>query len=136
MLGTLLACSSPIESASLVYDACYTVDDCVLAATLCEELTVEFGGELWGNAICTLGCGVEGPISEDCPRALIGRFGSCYPSGVAGGIDDSLICFEPCDVSENCAPGFSCLDALDLCGADAAGCPIQQNDAICVPAPY
>ncbi|MGB8331145.1 MAG: hypothetical protein WCE62_13565 [Polyangiales bacterium] len=136
MLSALLGCSNPTEYATLVYDACYSVDDCVLAATLCEELTVEFGGELWSNAICTLGCATDGAVSPDCPRALVGRFGSCYPSSLAGGIDDSLICFEPCDVTEDCAPGFQCLDALDLCGVDEPSCAIDQGDAICVPSPY
>jgi len=135
-LSTSLGCSSPTQYAALVYDACYTVDECVLTASLCEELTVEFGGELWGNAICTLGCNVGGALSPDCPRALVGRFGSCYPSSVAGGIDDTLVCLEPCDVSEDCQAGFRCLDARDLCGADSPSCPIDQGDAICVPAPY
>jgi len=135
-LSALLGCSNPVEYSALVYDSCYTLDECVLAATVCEELTVEFGGELWSNAVCTLGCGTEGAVSADCPRALVGRFGSCYPSSVAGGIDDSLICFEPCDFTEDCLSGFRCLDALDLCGADAPSCPIDENDAICVPGPY
>jgi len=129
-------CSDPVTYYGFpVYDSCYLVDDCVLAATLCEELEVEFGGELWNNAICTLECGAEGPVSLDCPRAFIGRFGSCYPSSVGGGIDDTLVCFEPCDVDGDCQVGFRCLSALDLCGSSSS-CPIDANDAICVPGPY
>jgi len=135
-VATLLGCSNQAEEAVWVYDACYTVDDCVLAATLCEELTVEFVGELWSNSICTLGCETEGAVSPDCPRASVGRFGSCYPSSVAGGIDDTLVCLDPCDFTEDCQYGFRCLDARDLCGADAPSCPIDEGDAICVPAPY
>ena len=136
--SALVGCSSGPSGPEFllpVYDACYTVDDCVPAATLCEELTVEFGGELWTNAICTLTCETEGAISPDCPRAFIGRFGSCYPSSVAGGIDDTLICFEPCNFDEDCQAGFRCLYAEDLCGIDAPSCAIDENDAICVPGP-
>jgi hypothetical protein len=131
-----LGCSSPTEYAFPVYDACYTIDDCVPVATLCEELTVEFGGELWSNAICSLACNARGAVSPDCPRAWVGRFGSCYPSSAAGGIDDTLVCLEPCDLNEDCQLGFRCLDAEDLCGTDAPSCPIDEGDAICVPGPY
>jgi len=131
-----LGCSSGSESLLLqVYDACYTVDDCVETATLCEELNVDFAGFTYSNAICTLTCEAEGPLSADCPRAFVGRFGSCYPSSVAGGIDDTLICFEPCDVDEDCLAGFRCLGAEDLCGTDSSSCSIGQDDAICVPGP-
>jgi len=136
MLAMGLGCSSRAEYLSPVYDTCYTVDNCVETATLCEELSVDFAGFIHSNAICTLACETEGPVSPDCPRAWVGRFGSCYPSSTAGGIDDILICFEPCDLDGDCLEGFRCLGAEDLCGADLTSCPIDESDAICVPGPY
>ncbi|KPK14989.1 MAG: hypothetical protein AMJ62_11115 [Myxococcales bacterium SG8_38] len=119
-----------------VYDACFDVFDCVETATLCEELSVEFGGFSYVNAICTLECATQGALSPDCPRAWVGRWGSCYPSSVAGGIDDTLVCFEPCDFDEDCQVGFRCLSAVDLCGADVASCAVDAGAAICVPGPF
>ena len=132
---SLLACSGGPEVQPLLYDTCFTIDDCVESATRCEELTVEFSGLEYTNAICTTGCSTEGALSPDCSRSLIGRFGSCYPSSVGGGVDDSLVCFEPCDSDVNCLLGFRCLNAVDLCGAGAASCPVDPIDAICVPGP-
>jgi hypothetical protein len=132
-LVALLGCSNP--PLSPVYDTCYDINDCVETATLCEELGVDFGGFTYTNSICTLPCETEGALSPDCPRAWVGRFGSCYPSNVAGGIDDTLICFEPCNSDKSCQEGFVCLGAIDLCGSDPT-CPIDENDAICVPGPY
>ena len=120
----------------LLYDTCFSLEDCVEGATLCEELVVEFSGLEYVNAICTTECAVEGATSPDCSRALIGRFGSCYPSSIAGGIDETLICFEPCDTDADCLLGFRCLGAIDLCGANVSDCPIDPGDAICVPGPY
>ena len=117
---------------SPIYNTCGSVEHCVEAATRCEELSVEFGGYVYENAICTTRCAAEGPISPDCSRAYIGRPGSCYPASVAGGIDDTLICFEPCDSDLDCLLGFRCLSAVDLCGADP-DCPVAPLDAICVP---
>ena len=139
ILGTLavstwLGCSSGPAYPSPVYDACFTVDNCVETASLCEELSVDFGGFTYSNAICTLTCETEGPVSPDCPRAYVGLFGSCYPSSVAGGIHDAAICFEPCYVDLDCQLGFRCLGAEGLCGADPS-CPVDENDAICVPGP-
>ncbi len=134
---TLVGCSDDLQGYLIpVYDACFRVDDCVETATLCEELEVEFGGYSYINAICTLECGTEGILSPDCPRAFVGRFGSCYPSSVAGGIDDTLVCFEPCDFDDDCQTGFRCLTALDLCGADVESCAVDSTDSICVPGPY
>jgi hypothetical protein len=135
VLPALLGCSSRTEYALAVYDTCFTVDGCVETATLCEELSVDFAGFTHINAICTLTCETEGAVSADCPRAWVGRLGSCYPSSVAGGIDDTLICFEPCDFNEDCQLGFRCLGAESLCGADLTSCPVLENDAICVPGP-
>lgn len=139
ILGTLavsmwVGCSSGPGYPSPVYDACFTVDNCVETASLCEELSVDFGGFTYSNAICTLTCETEGPVSPDCPRAYVGLFGSCYPSSVAGGIHDAAICFEPCYVDLDCQLGFRCLGAEGLCGADAS-CPVNEDDAICVPGP-
>lgn len=136
-LGGSIACSGPArtELVTPVYDACFSVDDCVEAATLCEELSIDFAGFTYSNSICTLGCEAEGPISADCPRAYVGIFGSCYPSSIAGGIDDALICFDPCFFDEDCQEGFRCLGATSLCGAGPASCPVAQDDAICVPGP-
>ena len=131
-LVTLLGCRS--RPPSPVYDACWVVDDCVETATRCEDLSIDFGGVIHTNGICTLTCETEGALSSDCPRALVGRFGSCYPSSVAGGVDNTPICFEPCNSYESCQLGFVCLGAIDLCGSDAT-CPIDENDAICVPGP-
>ena len=116
-----------------IYDTCFNVNDCVETATRCQELSVEFGGFVYENAICTTECSAEGPVSPNCSRAYIGRQGSCYPASVAGGVDDTLICFEPCDVDLDCLFGFRCLTALDLCGTDPSTCPVAPNDAICVP---
>lgn len=137
LFATLQGCGSSgsTEFLTQVYDACFTVDDCVETATLCEELRVDFAGFDYVNSICTLTCEAEGSLSSDCPRALVGLFGSCYPSSVAGGIDDTLICFDPCFFDEDCQGGFRCLGAAGLCGADLASCPIYENDAICVPGP-
>ncbi len=129
------ACSGETTVTPFVYDACFDLSDCVEAATLCEELAVEFVGFVYSNAICTNECASEGVLAPDCSRALIGRRGSCYPSSVAGGIDDTLVCFEPCETDANCLQGFRCLDGFDLCGADAETCPIAPGDAICVPGP-
>lgn len=129
-----IGCSSPDPSFSPIYDPCFSVEDCVAAATLCEELAVEFAGFEYRNAICTTTCTAEGPLASDCARAVIGRQGSCYPSELAGGPDQTPICFEPCDVDEDCLPGFRCLGATELCGADPT-CPIAPTDAICVPGP-
>ena len=136
LLSTSLGCSSRTDFVSPVYDACFTINDCVETATLCEELSVDFGGFTYTNAICTLTCGAQGAVSPDCPRAFIGWAGSCYPSSVAGGIDDKLICFEPCVFDEDCQGGFRCLGALSICGTVPAPCPIDENDAICVPGPF
>ena len=119
---------------SRIYDTCFTVDNCVSTAELCEELTVDFAGLLHTNAICTVTCTAEGPVSLDCPRAVIGRNGSCYPSNVAGGPDDTLICLDPCDVNGDCLLGFRCLGAVELCPMDPT-CPIAEDDRICVPGP-
>lgn len=127
-------CIEDDQFISPVYDTCFTVEDCVPAAQFCEELSVEFGGQFFTNAICTLECDVEGPNSTACPRAIIGRLGSCYPSEVGGGPDDLPICFEPCDVDGDCFIGFRCLGALDLCPNDP-DCPIVGEDRICVPGP-
>lgn len=137
MFATLLGCGSSPRSEFLtpVYDACFTVDDCVETANLCEELSVEFGGFDYINSICTLNCADEGSVSADCPRAYVGLFGSCYPSSVAGGIDDTLVCFDPCFVDGDCQQGFRCLGATALCGAGLDSCPVDENDAICVPGP-
>jgi hypothetical protein len=128
------ACSDDTGYQSLVYDSCFSVNDCVEAASLCEELAVEFGGLEYLNAICTRECAEQGPLSLDCPRAYVGRLGSCYPSSVGGGIDDARVCFEPCDFDDDCLVGFRCLSASDLCG-NAEQCPIAPSDAICVPGP-
>jgi hypothetical protein len=130
-----VACSGGPETIPLLYDTCFSLDDCVEGATLCEELVIEFSGLEYVNAICTTECTLEGAASPDCSRALIGRFGSCYPSSVAGGVDDTLICLEPCDTDANCLLGFRCLGAIDLCGADFVNCPVEPGDAICVPGP-
>lgn len=119
---------------SQIYETCFDVEDCVLTAELCEELTVDFAGLSYTNAICTVTCATEGPVSRDCPRAYVGRNGSCYPSRIAGGVDDTPICFDPCDSNGDCLPGFRCLGALDLCGADPT-CPVGETDRICVPGP-
>ena len=130
----LLGCSGGTEpQPAFIYDTCLRVDDCVEAATRCEELNVEFAGYVYNNAICTTECSAEGPLSLDCSRAYIGRPGSCYPASVAGGADDTLICFEPCDTDVDCLYGFRCLGAIELCGAEVASCPIIPNDALCVP---
>ena len=138
-LSALFGCSNGDSNGTqyvlAIYDACYTVDECVETATLCEELSIDFAGLIHVNAICTVACEVEGSISPDCPRAWVGRFGSCYPSSVAGGIDDTSVCFEPCDFDEDCQSGFRCLGAEGLCGASLTPCPIDENDAICVPGP-
>jgi hypothetical protein len=118
-----------------VYDACYDVYDCIETATLCEELSVDFAGYSYVNAICTLECAAGGALSPDCPRAWVGRWGSCYPSSIAGGIDDTLVCFEPCDDDGDCQSGFRCLRAIDLCGRESS-CPVDAADAICVPGPF
>jgi hypothetical protein len=99
-LVALLGCSNPplspvYDTCYDINDTCYDINDCVETATLCEELGVDFGGFTYTNSICTLPCETEGALSPDCPRAWVGRFGSCYPSNVAGGIDDTLICFVP-----------------------------------------
>ncbi|MBW2507330.1 MAG: hypothetical protein JRE81_01740 [Deltaproteobacteria bacterium] len=132
----LASCSGGTAVVPLLYDTCFSLEDCVEGATLCEELVVEFSGLEYVNAICTTECAVEGATSPDCSRALIGRFGSCYPSSIAGGIDETLICLEPCDTDADCLLGFRCLGAIDLCGANAFDCPIDPGDAICVPGPY
>lgn len=135
VFATAPGCSSPTDFLTPVYDACNTVENCVETASLCEEFAVNFAGFTYVNSVCTLGCEAEGPISADCPRALVGRFGSCYPSSVAGGIDDMLVCFDPCDFDEDCQIGFRCLGAVGLCGVDLSSCPIGANDAVCVPGP-
>lgn len=137
MLPAMLGCGSSTgsELVTPVYDACFDVNECVQSATLCEELSVEFAGFDYINSICTLTCAAAGPLSSDCPRAYVGLFGSCYPSSVAGGIDDTLICFDPCFVDGDCQQGFRCLGATGLCGAEVTSCPIDENDAICVPGP-
>lgn len=135
LCATLLGCSSPPQVLIPIYDACFTVEDCVPTATLCEELSVDFGGFDYVNSICTLYCDAEGPVSSDCPRAYVGLFGSCYPASVAGSVDDALICFDPCFVDGDCQLGFRCLGAEGLCGANSSSCPIDENDAICVPGP-
>ncbi|MEM7138541.1 MAG: hypothetical protein AAF500_18315 [Myxococcota bacterium] len=129
-----VGCIENEEFESPIYDTCFDVEDCVPAAEICEELVIDFSGQLFSNAICTLFCEQEGPLSPDCPRAFIGRNGSCYPSDAAGGPDDSPVCFEPCDSSEDCLLGFRCLGAADLCGSDP-NCPIVDGDRLCVPGP-
>jgi len=135
LVSILLGCSGGTGVTPAVYDACFDLDDCVEAATRCEELVVEFAGFEYSNAICTTECAAEGAISPDCSRALIGRPGSCYPASVAGGASDTLICFEPCDSDASCLQGFRCLGALELCGATPDTCPVDPLDAICVPGP-
>ena len=133
----LLGCSSGSGAppASSLYDTCFTVDDCTEVATFCEELVVEFAGLEYVNAICTTDCLTEGPVSPECSRAIVGRRGSCYPSSAVGGVDDTLVCLEPCNSDVDCLVGFRCLTAVDLCGRDQAGCAIAADDAICVPGP-
>lgn len=119
---------------SPIYDTCFDINDCVPAAQICEELSVDFAGQFYTNAICTVFCATEGPVSPDCPRAFVGRNGSCYPSEIAGGPNADLVCFEPCDANGDCLLGFRCLGAEDLC-PDDPGCPIIDGDRICVPGP-
>lgn len=133
LLLPVVACGS--DPLAPIYNSCFSVDNCVEAATRCEELSVEFSGLVYENAICTTECLVEGPLSSDCSRAYIGRRGSCYPSDVAGGIDDTHICFEPCNTDVDCLLGFRCLGALELCGGTPEACPVDPLDAICVPGP-
>lgn len=116
------------------YDPCFSINDCELTASRCEELTVDFAGFLYTDGICTVECGVLGARSPDCPRALVGRFGSCYPSNAAGGSSNTPVCFEPCNDTNDCIVGFRCLGDLDLC-AQGEPCPIEPGDAICVPGP-
>lgn len=132
-LSALHGCSSR-ELTSPIYDTCFNLGNCVPTAELCEELTVDFAGVSYTNAICTVTCAVEGSVAPNCPRAFVGRNGSCYPSSVAGGVDDTLICFEPCDINGDCLLGFRCLGAEDLCSVDPM-CPITEGDRICVPGP-
>lgn len=132
---TWLGCSDSSDVASLLYDTCFSIEDCIESATLCEELALEFAGLEYVNAICTTECATGGPASPDCSRAYVGRAGSCYPSSIAGGIDDTLVCLEPCNDDLDCLSGFRCLGAVDLCG-DATSCPIAPNDAICAPGPF
>jgi hypothetical protein len=127
------ATSDPEVPAPVLYDTCNTVNDCVEAATRCEELAVEFAGLEYINAICTTECTTTGALSPDCSRAFVGRVGSCYGASVAGGTSET-VCFEPCDSDGDCLFGFRCLNATDLCGR-AASCPIDDDDAICVPGP-
>ena len=133
-LASLLGCSSRDPAPTPVYDACGVLEECVQTATLCEELALDFGGYTYTNAICTLECEADGALSPDCPRAWVGRAGGCYPSSVAGGADDTLVCLEPCDFDSDCQWTFRCLGAQDLCG-DTAACPIEEGEAICVPGP-
>lgn len=137
VIGAYAVCVFPgcrEEFISPIYDTCFDVEDCVPAAELCEPLAVEFQGQIFSNAICTVTCRIEGPISPDCPRAFVGRNGSCYPSDVAGGPDATLVCLEPCNADGDCLLGFRCLGAEDLCPNDP-NCPIGLNDRICVPGP-
>ncbi|MEM8610244.1 MAG: hypothetical protein AAGF92_24355 [Myxococcota bacterium] len=128
-------CIEDDQFISPVYDTCITVNDCVIAATLCEELSVDFGGQFFTNAICTLECGTVGRESPDCPRTVVLAVpGSCYPSEVGGGPDDLPICFETCEVDGDCLFGFRCLGAAELCANDP-NCPIVDDDRICVPGP-
>jgi len=119
-----------------VYDACFSVEECVETATLCEALAVDFAGFTYSNSICTLTCEAQGSVSPSCPIAWVGRLGSCYPSSLAGGIDDQLICFEPCDFDQDCQSGFRCLGPEGLCPGGLASCDLDEGDAICVPGPY
>jgi hypothetical protein len=135
MVLFLWGCSGSSTPLVDVYDACSSVGECVPAATRCEELTIEFGGRLYTNFICTLSCEAEGALSPDCPRAFVGRFGSCYPASIASGDDTTPICFEPCDNDESCLEGFRCLGAIEICGASTS-CPINPLDSICVPGPF
>ena len=135
-LGLVLVygCSSR-DVVSPIYDTCFEVENCVPTADLCEELTVDFAGISYTNGICTVACALEGARAPGCPRAIIGRNGSCYPSSVGGGVDDTLICFEQCDVDGDCLCGFRCLGAGELCPGPSFPCPIADGDAICVPGP-
>lgn len=135
-LPILAGCSDRNElSSSPIYNTCFDVQNCVPTADLCEVLTVDFAGVSYENAICTVECETEGAVAEDCPRAFVGRNGSCYPSSVGGGVDDTLVCFEPCNVDGDCLCGFRCLTAEDLCPPSGAPCPITDGDAICLPGP-
>jgi hypothetical protein len=127
------ATGDPEILAPVLYDTCQVLNDCVEAATRCEELAVEFAGLDYINAICTTGCSTTGALSPDCSRAFVGRAGSCYPADVAGGTSNR-VCFEPCDSDDDCLFGFRCLNATDFCGR-ATSCPIDDDDAICVPGP-
>lgn len=132
-LSAMEGCRS--DYVSEIYGTCFSVDNCVPTAELCEDLTVDFAGVSYTNAICTVHCDVEGPVAPGCPRAYIGRNGSCYPASIAGGVGDTLICFDPCNEDGDCLCGFRCLSALDLCPGSDPPCPIADNDAICVPGP-
>lgn len=131
----VVGCAQEPEFLSEVYDTCFAVDDCTPSATRCEELTTDFAGTEYTNAICTLECAELGARSADCPRGIVTtRFGSCYPSDAAGGASGTPVCFEPCDEDLNCLFGFRCLSDLDLCPAEGE-CDIDEGDAICVPGP-
>ena len=120
---------------SSLYDPCISIADCgVPEAQFCKELTINFAGQPFTDGICTLECAFLGARSPDCERAFVGRNGSCYPSNAAGGPDATPICFEPCNDTLDCFPGFRCLGDLDLC-AEGQTCEIDPGDAICVPGP-
>ncbi len=128
-------CAEPPVFLSEVYDTCFDLDDCAPSATRCEELTIDFAGTEYTNAICTLECQELGSRSADCPRGVVTtRFGSCYPSNAGGGLGSAPVCFEPCDDDLNCLFGFRCLSDVDLCPAEGE-CDIDEGDAICVPGP-
>jgi hypothetical protein len=134
--GLALGCSDDSDPAFLAanYDPCFSLNDCELTSSRCEQLSMDFAGFLYTDGICTVECGVPGARSPDCPRALVGRFGSCYPSTAAGGSQSAPVCFEPCNDTNDCALGFRCLGDLDLC-AQGEPCSIELGDAICVPGP-
>ena len=138
LLFSLLApgCSddSDVGYLSANYDPCFSINDCELSSSRCEQLSIDFAGFLYTDGICTVECEIGGARSPDCPRALVGRFGSCYPSNAAGGASSTPICFEPCNDTSDCAFGFRCLGDLDLC-AQGEPCAIELGDAICVPGP-
>ncbi len=123
-LGAALAvagCDSSNGAVVAIYDPCFVVDECELAADACASMTFEFGDAAFENAICTVECFDD----LDCPPSENGEQGGCYPDAIDDGFPG---CVERCFDDFDCADGFICVSDQDFAFID-------PGDSICVPGP-
>jgi hypothetical protein len=85
------------------YDPCTHVNQCEAAATRCQFVEVEYPSPpvIASGLFCTDLCGSDG----ECPIGANGTRGACLSLNFPV---DPTVCYQRCEVHEDCAPGWRC----------------------------